>query len=160
MTYTPNARTDIFIRVTQPIRTYKGEPAPDGSTITMSYPVVGWTDDGTPLVITAPAARGSSSANGRMVLASSYSGYELYVSTPATRDVPTARPTDVVEVIPGSSEELVYTLPDGSSHRGVIPLWGRRADGSLVALLTAETVPHVRTIERDDRGEIVGVVEQ
>jgi hypothetical protein len=158
MSYTPNARTDIFIRVTQTLKTYKGEPAPDGSTITISYPVVGWTDDGTPLVITAPASAGSTSTNGRMVLATNFPDYQLYVAS--TRNVPTANATDVVEVIPGSSDELVYKLTDGSTHRGVIPLWGRRADGSLVALLTAETVPHVRSVERDEAGEIVGVVEQ
>lgn len=69
-------------------------------------------------------------------------------------------PSGIVEVITGSDRELDYTLPDGSSYRGVVPLWGRRADGSVVALLTADVVPTRRVVERDPSGDITAVVEE
>lgn len=154
-------RSDLFIRTTMPLTTYSdGTTAPAGTTVTMTFPVVGWAGDGTPLVAIAGGAK--STANyGRMQRADSFERWDLCVSTAVTRTIPTADPTDdVVEVIPGSSEQLTYTLPTGERMTGVVPLWGRRGDGSLVALVTAEVVPTVRSIMRDEDGEITGVVEQ
>ncbi len=160
MSYTPNARTDIYIRARIPvIADANGNPAPEGTTMIATYPVVAWTDDGDPLIALA-ATPGTTIKNGRMGKAATFPDYELCVLPPTSRDITTADPTDVVEVIPGSAEKLRYTLPDGVIWEGSVPLWGRRADGSLVALLTAETVPHVRTVERDEHGEITGVVEK
>lgn len=165
MSVIPNFRTDIYVRTTSPVRTIDGEPAPEGTTTTLTHPVVAWDQDGTPLITTSPIVEGSWSQNGRLVLASSFPDYELFVAQPvlavAAEPEPAVAPDphEVVEIVPGSGEELVYSLPDGSTHRGVIPLWGRRADGSVTALLTAETVPLVRTVVRDDQGEISGTVE-
>lgn len=98
--------------------------------------------------------------NGRFVTFGNSHDYEL-----VREDPPVVVPAEaegsngIAEVITGSDRELDYTLPDGSSYRGVVPLWGRRADGSVVALVTADVVPTRRIVERDPSGDIVATVE-